>query len=139
MSKPAVKLQPTPEPEEKTRRERRFFSAEYKVRILAECDAAVDPGKIGAILRREGLYSSHLVDWRRRRAEAAMKGLAPKKVGRPPKDPTVQAIEKENERLRRELAAVQERLRRSEIIIEAQKKLATVLDSIRSLTGESSE
>ncbi len=139
MSKPAVRLQPAPEPEAKKRPERRSFTAEYKARILAECDAADEPGKIGAILRREGLYSSHLVDWRRRRAEGGLNGLAPKKVGRPPKDPAVRATEKEMARLRRELAAAEERLRRSEIIIEAQKKLSAVLDSLRNPPDGKSE
>ncbi len=139
MSKSAVRLQTAPEPEAKTRPERRSFTAAYKARILAECDAVEEPGKIGAILRREGLYSSHLVDWRRRRAEGGLNGLAPKKVGRPPKDPDARATEKEMNRLRRELAAAEERLRRSDIIIEAQKKLSAVLDSLRNPTVGKSE
>lgn len=130
MSKNAANPKLLPDPEVDPRPERRRFTAEYKAAILVECDAATEPGGIGAILRREGLYSSHLVDWRRRRAEGGMKGLAPKKTGRPPKNPTVQAADKENERLRREIAALQEKLRRSQIIIEAQKKLAEVLASL---------
>jgi len=63
---------------------RRVFTAEYKVAILAECDAVTESGGIGAILRREGLFSSHLVEWRRRRAQGP-DGLAPKPLGRPPK------------------------------------------------------
>jgi transposase-like protein len=120
-------LQPVPDPEVQPPPRRRIFTAEYKANILAECDAATEPGQIGAILRREGLYSSHLVDWRRRRAEAGTGGLAPKKTGRPPKDPALVAVEKELERSRRENAALREKLRRAEVIIDAQKKLAEVL------------
>ena len=71
---------PAPEAEPSPRRRR--FTAAYKAAIVAECDAASQPGEIGAILRREGLYSSHLVDWRRRRAEGGLSGLGPKKTPR---------------------------------------------------------
>lgn len=137
MSKITTNPKLLPDPEVNAMPRRRTFTAEYKAAILAECDTVTEPGEIGAILRREGLYSSHLVDWRRRRADGGLQGLAPKKTGRPPKDPTVQAIDKENERLRRDNAALQEKLRRSQIIIEAQKKLAEVLDSLRQATSES--
>lgn len=127
MSKNAPNLQPAPDPEVDPKPRRRSFTAEYKARILAECDAATEPGQIGAILRREGLYSSHLVDWRHRRATGGSDGLKPKKTGRPPKDPELTAVQKELERVRRENAALQEKLRRAEVIIDAQKKLAEVL------------
>jgi hypothetical protein len=55
-----------PDPEVEARPRRRTFTGEYRAKVLAECDAAEEPGAIGAILRREGLYASHLVDWRRR-------------------------------------------------------------------------
>lgn len=106
---------------------RRKFTAEYKAKILAECDAVTEPGGIGAILRREQLYSSHLVDWRRRRAEGGTSALEPQKTGRPPKDRNARMLEKEVERLKRENARLQERVRRSEVIIEAQKKLSELL------------
>jgi len=129
MSKSNTHLKPAelPDTEVSAQPRRRTFTAEYKARILAECDAVTEPGGIGAILRREGLYSSHLVDWRRRRAEDGTNGLAPRKTGRPPKSPSAKAIEKENERLRRENTRLQEQLRRAEIIVEAQKKLAEAL------------
>ena len=82
-------------------------------------------------MRREGLYSSHLVDWRRRRADGGVAGLDPKKTGRPPKSNAQRAAEKELVALKRENARLQERLRRADIIIEAQKKLASVLESLR--------
>ena len=106
---------------------RRTFTGEYRASILGECDAVTEPGAIGAILRREGLYSSHLVDWRRRRAEGGLDGLAAKKTGRPAGNPAERAAEKELERLRRENAVLEERLRRLQVIVEAQKKLAEVL------------
>lgn len=137
MSKPATNPQLLPTPEVDALPRRRTFTAEYKAQILDECDAVTEPGEIGEILRREGLYSSHLVEWRRRRTEGGLQGLAPKKTGRPPKKPTIQAADKELERLRRENAGLQEKLRRSNIIIEAQKKLAEVLDSLRQETNGS--
>ena len=132
-----AQLQPAPEVEPSPRRRR--FTAAYKAAIVAECDAASQPGEIGAILRREGLYSSHLVDWRRRRAEGGLSGLSPKKTGRPPKDPAAQAVAKENARLRRENARLQEQLRRAQLIMEAQKKLAAVLASLPESMSESNE
>lgn len=132
-----AQLQPTIEVVALPRR--RTFTAAYKAAIVAECDAATQPGDIGAILRREGLYSSHLADWRQRRAEGGISGLAPQKTGRPPKDPAARAAEKENVRLRRENASLQEKLRRAQIIMEAQKKLAAVLASLPASMNESDE
>jgi transposase-like protein len=105
--------------------ERRKFSAEYKARILREVDACKEPGVQGSLLRREGLYSSHLLVWRRQRDEGSLAALEPKKRGRKaaPRDPLVV----ENERLRRELAQVQHRLQQAEVIIAVQKKVAKLL------------
>jgi transposase-like protein len=114
-----------PDPEVRARTGRRTFTAEYKAKILAECDGATAPGAIGAILRREGLYSSHLVDWRRDRALGELEGLAPKKRDRKPK--AVNPLSSEVARLERENARLQDRLRRAEILLEAQKKLSEVL------------
>lgn len=130
------KLEPVPA--ERTRKGRRVFTGEYKARILAECDAASKPGDIGAILRREGLYSSHLVDWRQRRAEGALAGLAPKPVGRPRKTAAARAEQEEVLRLRREVEVLQEKLRRAELVMDAQKKLSMALDALRT-TPESNE
>ena len=125
-------------PDERAGR-RRTFTADYKARVLAECDAALaNDGSIGEILRREGLYSSHLHDWRRARTEGGESALA-RKRGRPPLDPVVAAQRKEIERLERENAALKERLRRSEIILDAQKKLAELLAPLSATTSGSSE
>jgi len=117
---------------------RRTFSSAYKAQILAEADAATEVGAIGALLRREGLYSSHLVEWRRRRAEGASKGLEPRPVGRPRKSDAQRAEAKEVARLQGQVHSLEKRLRQAEIIIEAQKKLAEVLGMLASPTNGSS-
>jgi len=112
---------PMPDPEVPERPVRRRFSARYKLDILAEIDAA-EPGGIGAILRREGLYSSHLVDWRRARDRGALEALA-RPQGRPKPNP----LAKENERLRRQNARLTGRLATAERIIEIQGKVSELL------------
>ncbi len=101
----------------KARRKR--FTAAEKLRILREGDACQGSGEIGALLRREGIYSSYLTTWRRQRERGELDGLAPQKRG-PKPDP--QAVE--IARLRRENARLQERVRRAELIIDVQKKVA---------------
>ena len=106
-----------PDPEVRAVAQRRTFTAEYKRCLLQEIDAATQPGQIGAILRREGLYSSTLASWRRER-EAALKQAFSKSRGpKAKKDPL--AIE--NEKLRRQDQRLQEELRKAELIIEVQK------------------
>jgi transposase len=116
---------PSPDPAVPERPVRRRFTAEYKLRILREADACTQPGQLGALLRREGLYSSHLSTWRQQRDEGTLAGLAPKRRGRKPKadDP----VFAENERLRRENQRLAAKLRQAETIIEVQKKLSDVL------------
>lgn len=97
---------------------RRHFSAAYKERILAEADGCSQPGEIGALLRREGLYSSYLTSWRREREREA--GLAPQKCGR--KGQSEQ--EKELGRLKAENERLRAQLERAETIIEVQKKVS---------------
>jgi len=101
---------------------RRHFSAAEKMRILREADACQGTGEIGALLRREGIYSSYLTTWRRQRESRELDGLAPKKRG--PK-PNPEAIELA--KLRREYARLQERMRQAELIIDVQKKVARML------------
>jgi transposase-like protein len=103
---------------------RRRFSAEYKARILREADACAGSGQIGALLRREGLYSSHLTTWRRLRAQGVLKGLAAKKRG---KKPTRDARDRELARLVRENERLRRKLKQAEAVIEVQKKLSEVL------------
>ncbi len=111
-----------PDPEVPERPTRRRFTAEYKLRILKEADAATEPGEIGAMLRREGLYSSHLVDWRRQRDAGALVALG-RPRGRPrpdPKDREISRLRTDNDRLRR-------RLGQAEKIIEVQGKVSELL------------
>lgn len=111
-----------PDPEVAPKAKRRTFSAEYKLRILDEASACRTLGERGALLRREGLYSSHLTNWRRELRNGALAGLKPKKRGRK-SDPLVA----ENAQLRREMARLQAKLERAETIIEVQKKLSQLL------------
>ena len=101
---------------------RRRFTAEYKLRILREVDACRVHGELGALLRREGLYSSHLTTWRRQRDEMAKAGLTARKRGPKAKavDPRLKQLERENARLKR-------RLEKAETIIEFQKKVSELL------------
>lgn len=102
---------------------RRTFTAKYKLRILDEYDAA-GPGERGAILRREGLYTSHLSDWRASRKQGALDGLA-KTRGRKAK-PNPQAAQRIAE-LERDLARTREELRHARLIVEVQGKVSGLL------------
>jgi transposase-like protein len=104
---------------------RRRFTAEYKQRVLREADGCTQPGQLGALLRREGLYSSHLTVWRQQRDEGTRAGLAPKRRGRKASPETPLAAE--NERLKRENQRLAAKLRQAETIIEVQKKLSEIL------------
>ncbi len=117
-------LSQIPDPEVKPQGKRRTFTREYKVRILAEAERSTEPGAIGALLRREGLYSSHLTTWRRQREAGELAAGATKQRGRKP-DKQAQELtqlQQENERLRAQLE-------QAELIISAQKKLAHALES----------
>ena len=111
-----------PDPEVTERAKRRRFTAEYKLRILRKADACKGDGDVGALLRREGLYSSQLAAWRRQRDEVAKAGLKARKRGPKGKvvDPQVKQLKRENARLRR-------RLDEAETVIDFQKKLSTLL------------
>ena len=116
---------PLPNPEVVAGAKRRTFTAEYKLRILAEADAAAaQPGAIGALQRREGLYSSHLVTWRRERQSGILKGLTPHKRG--PKSKR-NPLEEENQKLRCENERLTEQIRKAEIVIDVQKKVGALL------------
>ncbi|MCI0397253.1 MAG: transposase [Chloroflexi bacterium] len=113
--------------------QRRRFTAAYKQRIVEEAERCDQPGQVGALLRREGLYSSHLNTWRRQRAAGQLQGLAVQQRGRKSQQDG-QAVElarlrRENERLRRQLE-------QAELIIAAQKKLAQALEQTLSDSKE---
>ena len=80
----ASHARPTPDPEVVTKPKRRKFTAQYRLRILEEAESCTQPGEVGRLLRREGLYSSHLTEWRRARREGSLQGLTPSKRGRKP-------------------------------------------------------
>ena len=104
---------------------RRSFLADYKLQILRQADACTQSGQVGELLRREGLYSSHLRTWRPQRQQGTLDALAPKKRGRKPhdNDPLIE----ENRRLERVNKRLVERLRQAEVIIDVQKKVAEIL------------
>ena len=110
------------DPEVSEKAKRRRFSAEYKLRIVREADACKGDGYVAALLRREGLYSSHLSSWRRQRDEIAKAGLTSRKRGRKAKAeaPRIKELERENARLQRRLARV-------ETMLEIPKKASELL------------
>jgi transposase-like protein len=115
----------TPDPEVAALPKRRQFSAAYKRRIVREATACQMPGEVGALLRREGLYSSHLTDWRREIEASEQVALAPKRRG--PKPDLAKAESRRVEALEREVTRLRQKLGRAEQIIEAQKKLCELL------------
>lgn len=125
--RPAVVAAPAPaSPEFSARPQRRTFTAKDKLRILDLTDQAAGTGDIGAILRREGLYSSTLCDWRRQRDAGAFNALAP--VRRGPKAAEPNPLAAEVALLRRNNADLARRLARAETIIDVQKKVRPCLD-----------
>jgi transposase-like protein len=114
-----------PDAEVPQRPVRRSFLADYKLQILRQADACTQSGQVGELLRREGLYSSHLRTWRAQRQQGTLDALAPKKRGRKPRD-NDPLIEK-NRRLERVNNRLVERLRQPEVIIDVQKKIAEIL------------
>jgi transposase len=123
-----------PEPEVVPKARRRSFSADYKLRIVEEADHCTERGQIGALLRREGLYSSQLSTWRKHRDEGGLQALKPKKRGR---NASQDAHEAEMAALRRKNERLQKQLEQAELIIGAQKKLAEALE--QTLTGSEDE
>jgi len=118
-----------PDPEVPAKARRRAFTAEYKLRVLRAADACRKPGEVGALLRREGLYSSHLVMWRRQRDGGALKSMRARKRGRVPKEET--PLFQENQRLSRENQTLKRKLAQAEVIIDCQKKLSEALERLR--------
>lgn len=104
---------------------RRQYSAEYKRKVLAEAAACTKPGELGALLRREGLYSSNLVTWRRAQERGALSALAPKKRGPVAKE--VNPLARKVTELERELRRATRRAERAEALVEVQKKVSQLL------------
>jgi transposase len=113
------------ETEVSSKARRRRFTAKYKRKILKEAAACTKPGEVGALLRREGLYSSNLVEWRRALERGALSALAPKKRGPPPKE--VNPLEGKVAELERDNARLQRRAERAEALVEVQKKVSELL------------
>jgi len=108
-----------------TKTKRRTFTAKYKRDIISQASACQKPGELGELLRRKGLYSSHLSSWRRELEQGDLARLAPKKRGPKVTPPT--AAEIENRQLRSENAKLTVRAERAEMLVEIQKKLSTLL------------
>ena len=104
---------------------RRQYTAQYKLRVLGEVEACTKIGEIGAVLRREGLYSSTLNRWRHQRSQGVLDGLSPGQRGRKPA--SHDNLVEENRRMRRENERLQRNLRQAEIVIDVQKKVSELL------------
>jgi len=113
------------DPEVLEKPQRRRFTAKYKLQVLEQADACTAQGEIGALLRREGLYSSHLSSWRRLRKSGALAGLKPRKRGR--KVDPAQQERRRMAKLERENQCLRERLAQAETIIDVQKKVSSLL------------
>ena len=129
-----VKSEPDPEVREKKRR--RKFTAKYKLDILRKADACAEPGQMGALLRREGLYSSNLTTWRRQREEGLLDAMSPKKRGRKKRERN--PLAQEFTRLQRENEQLKSKLKKAQTIIEVQKKVSEILGISQDHDEESS-
>lgn len=123
---PSTPLNSPPNPEVLEKPQRRRLSADYKLRIVQEADRCTQHGQLSALLRREGLYSSHLKKWRNQRDSGALGALHGKKRG--PKKTTPNLMVKQMAQQQREISRLEKRLKRAEAIIEFQKKIAEILD-----------
>ncbi len=112
-----------PDPEVVPKAKRRKFTAKYKLGIIEEAGACIEPGQVGALLRREGLYSSHLSNWRQQRKKGQLQALSALKRGRKAQDPSVAELAE----LVRENQSLRTRLEQAKIIIDVQKKLSKLL------------
>jgi transposase-like protein len=116
-----AKTRISPDPEVDAKPSRRTFTAQYKLRILKEADACTGDGQIGALLRREGLYSSHLSKWREQREAGSLRELGKKRGRRPTKR------DREKEKLERRCARLERENEQLKMINEIQKKVAGIL------------
>jgi len=123
-----------PNPEVREKAVRRRFTAAYKLQILKEAERCTEHGQLGTLLRREGLYSSNLITWKRQMEKGTLEALSPKKRGRKAKAPDPSArriaeLERENQRL-------QKKLRQAQTIIDVQKKISEILQIPLTENGE---
>jgi len=129
-----VGLSVVPNPEVPEKAIRRRFTAAYKRRILREAETCKETGQLGALLRREGLYSSNLITWRRQAEQGTLDALSPKKRGPKEKkpDPSIHRIAE----LEKETQKLKHKLRQAGLIIEAQKKIAEIFRTTLDQNGE---
>lgn len=125
-----------PDPEVVEKAKRRQFDAEYKLSVLEAFDLCESAMERGALLRREGLYRSHISKWKEQCGAGALAGLAARKRGRKPTKRR-DAVALENAQLRREKAQLERKLKRAELLLEIQKKLSEAMGI--PLTGEKDE
>ena len=121
----AGRARPTPDPEVVAKPKRRQFTAEYRLRILEEADRCTQPGEVGRLLRREGLYSSHLTEWRRARREGSLQGLTPSKRGRKPAERN--PLSAKVHELEAKVARLEKELHTAHTILDVQGKVAGLL------------
>lgn len=134
LTRPQARVHPdgmSPSPEVPERPQRRRYTTEYKLQILEEADRATEPGEIGALLRREGLYSSLLAAWRQQRRDGTLAGQARGRRGKDARDKRIEELERNNARLTK-------RLDQAETIIAVQKRLSRLL-GIETPTDEDTE
>jgi transposase len=117
-----------PDPEVEIKAGRRRFTARYKLSIVEQADRCQHSGEVGALLRREGLYSSHLSSWRRQHREGLLQGLSPQQRG--PKPNAAAAEQREIVRLQKQVSKLEHELEKAHTIIDVQKKLSVLLSTI---------
>jgi transposase len=115
----------TPDPEVVAKPKRRKFTAQYRLRILEEAESCTQPGEVGRLLRREGLYSSHLTEWRRARREGSLQGLTPSKRGRKPAERN--PLSAKVHELEAKVARLEKELHTAHTILDVQGKVAGLL------------
>ena len=118
----ASHARPTPDPEVVAKPKRRKFTAQYRLRILEEAESCTQPGEVGRLLRREGLYSSHLTEWRRARREGSLQGLTPSKRGRKPAERN--PLSAKVHELEAKVARLEKELHTAHTILDVQGKVA---------------
>ena len=121
----ASHARPTPDPEVVAKPKRRKFTAQYRLRILEEAESCTQPGEVGRLLRREGLYSSHLTEWRRARREGSLQGLTPSKRGR--KLAERNPLSAKVHELEAKVARLEHELHTAHTILDVQGKVAGLL------------